>query len=81
MSFAKGITSGYFPLGGIGVSDRIGAAIDGAAEDTTWMHSFTYSGHPVGCAVALANLEIIEQEGLVERAGGSAGACSKVCGR
>jgi len=69
VSFAKGITSGYFPLGGIGVSDRIGAAIDGAGEDRTWMHAFTYSGHPVGCAVALANLEIIEREGLVERAG------------
>ena len=69
VSFAKGITSGYFPLGGIGVSDRIGAAIDDATEDCTWMHSFTYSGHPVGCAVALANLEIIEREGLVERAG------------
>jgi len=69
VSFAKGITSGYFPLGGIGVSDRIAAALDGADEDRTWMHAFTYSGHPVGCAVALANLEIIEREGLVERAG------------
>lgn len=69
VSFAKGITSGYFPLGGIGVSDRIGEAIDGAAEDRTWMHAFTYSAHPVGCAVALANLEIIEREGLVARAG------------
>lgn len=69
LSFAKAVTSGYFPLGGIGVSDRIGAAIDGAAGDRTWMHAFTYSGHPVGCAVALANLEIIEREGLVARAG------------
>jgi len=69
VSFAKGITSGHFPLGGIGVSDRIAAALDGADEDRTWMHAFTYSGHPVGCAVALANLEIIEREGLVERAG------------
>lgn len=69
VSFAKGITSGYFPLGGIGVSDRIGAAIDSAGEDRTWMHAFTYSAHPVGCAVALANLQIIEREGLVERAG------------
>ena len=33
----------------------------------TWMHAFTYSAHPVGCAVALANLDIIEREGLVER--------------
>jgi adenosylmethionine-8-amino-7-oxononanoate aminotransferase len=69
VSFAKGITSGYFPLGGIGVSDRVGAAIDSAAEDRTWMHAFTYSAHPVGCAVALANLDIIEREGLVARAG------------
>ena len=69
VSFAKGITSGYFPLGGIGVSDRIGQAIDSAGGDRTWMHAFTYSGHPVGCAVALANLDIIEREGLVARAG------------
>ncbi|HET6882547.1 MAG TPA: aspartate aminotransferase family protein [Pirellulales bacterium] len=69
VTFAKGITSGYFPLGGIGVSDRIAAAIDGATGDRTWMHAFTYSGHPVGCAVALANLDIIEREGLLARAG------------
>ena len=69
VTFAKGITSGYFPLGGIGVGDRIGQAIDSAASDCTWMHAFTYSGHPVGCAVALANLDIIEREGLVARAG------------
>ncbi|MBI2824239.1 MAG: aspartate aminotransferase family protein [Planctomycetia bacterium] len=69
VSFAKGITSGYFPLGGIGVSDRIAAAIDNAPDEMTWMHAFTYSGHPVGCAIALANLDIIEREGLVRRAG------------
>jgi len=68
MSFAKAITSGYFPLGGIGISDRIATAIDEAPDDQTWMHAFTYSGHPVGCAVALANLDIIEREGLVQRA-------------
>lgn len=68
VTFAKGITSGYFPLGGIGVSDRIAKAIDDAVDAQTWMHAFTYSGHPTGCAVALANLEIIEREGLVERA-------------
>jgi adenosylmethionine-8-amino-7-oxononanoate aminotransferase len=67
--FAKGITSGYFPLGGIGVSDRIAAAIDDGAGAEAWMHAFTYSGHPTGCAVALANLDIIERESLVERAG------------
>ncbi len=69
VSFAKGITSGYFPLGGIGVSDRIAAAIDaGPAAGQTWMHAFTYSAHPVACAVALANLDILQREGLLERA-------------
>jgi adenosylmethionine-8-amino-7-oxononanoate aminotransferase len=68
IAFAKGITSGYFPLGGVGVSDRIAEAIDSATGANTWMHAFTYSGHPTGCAVALANLDIIEREGLVQRA-------------
>jgi putrescine aminotransferase len=69
MAFAKAITSGYFPLGGIGLSDRVAEAIDTAPDEMTWMHAFTYSAHPVGCAVALENLDIIEREGLVERAG------------
>lgn len=67
VTFAKGITSGYFPLGGIGVSNTIAAAIDAAAPPQTWMQAFTYSAHPVGCAVALANLEILEREGLLAR--------------
>jgi adenosylmethionine-8-amino-7-oxononanoate aminotransferase len=66
MQFAKGITSGYFPLGGIGVSDEIAAAMD--AGDPVWMHAYTYSSHPVGCRVALANMDIIEREGLVGEA-------------
>lgn len=68
MTFAKGVTSGYFPFGGLGVSDRIAEAIRSAAGPATWMHAFTYSGHPVGCAVALANLDLLEREGLVDRA-------------
>jgi adenosylmethionine-8-amino-7-oxononanoate aminotransferase len=68
MQFAKGVTSGYVPLGGIGVSDRIREAIDGVPPSRRWMHAFTYSGHPTCCAVALANIDIIEREGLVERA-------------
>ena len=68
VTFAKGITSGYFPLGGIGVSDAIAAALDAASGDKTWMHAFTYSAHPVGCAVALANLDILEREKLLPRA-------------
>ncbi|GAB4440361.1 MAG: aspartate aminotransferase family protein [Chloroflexi bacterium OHK40] len=66
--FAKGITSGYVPLGGIGVSDRIRDAIERVPPEQRWMHAYTYSGHPTSCAVALANLAIIEREGLVERA-------------
>lgn len=69
ISFAKGITSGYFPLGGIGVSDRIAQAIDeGPQRGLVWMHAFTYSAHPVGCAVALANLDILQNENLLDRA-------------
>jgi adenosylmethionine-8-amino-7-oxononanoate aminotransferase len=68
VTFAKGLTSGYFPLGGVGMKDAIAAAIDSAADAQKWMQAFTYSGHPVGCAVALANLDIIEREGLAARA-------------
>ncbi len=68
MQFAKGITSGYIPMGGIGVSDTIKAAMDNTPPDQRWMHAYTYSGHPTCCAVALANLDIIEGEGLVQRA-------------
>lgn len=67
VQFAKGITSGYVPLGGIGVSGRIKDALDSTDSDHRWWHGYTCSGHPVACAVALANLEIIENEGLVER--------------
>jgi len=68
VTFAKAITSGYVPLGGIGMNDEIAEAIDTAEGEQTWMHAYTYSGHPVCCAVALANLDIIEREGLIERA-------------
>ncbi len=59
MSFAKAITSGYVPLGGIQVHDRIREVMDSASLEDRWSHAFTYSGHPVACAVALANLEIL----------------------
>ena len=68
MQFAKGITSGYVPLGGVGVSDRVRDAINSAPPGQRWMHAYTYSGHPTCCAVALRNLQIIEAERLVERA-------------
>jgi putrescine aminotransferase len=68
ITFAKGVTSGYLPLGGIIVSDAIHACIQEAPANKKWNHSFTYSGHPTCCAVALKNIEIIEEEGLIERA-------------
>jgi adenosylmethionine-8-amino-7-oxononanoate aminotransferase len=67
VQFAKGITSGYVPLGGVGVSDRVRDVINGVPPGKRWMHAFTYSGHPTCCAVALANIDIIERERLVER--------------
>jgi len=68
MQFAKGITSGYVPLGGIGVSDTVRDVMNGVPPARRWMHAFTYSGHPTCCAVALANLDVFEREGLVARA-------------
>lgn len=67
VQFAKAITSGYFPFGGVGFSDRVAEVFD--QPERTWMHAYTYSGHPVGCAVALRNLQILEDENLVQRAG------------
>jgi adenosylmethionine-8-amino-7-oxononanoate aminotransferase len=68
VSFAKGVTSGYLPLGGNILSKRVHDAILNAPLDRRYMHAATYSGHPVCCAVGLRNVEIIENEGLVERA-------------
>jgi 4-aminobutyrate---pyruvate transaminase len=67
VQFAKGITSGYVPLGGIGLSDKVAAVFDRPGADT-WMHCYTYSGHPVACAVALAAIGVVQREGLVARA-------------
>ncbi len=67
MSFAKAVTSGYQPLGGIIVSHDIHDAINSVPLENRWMHAYTYSGHPTCCAVGLANLEIMERERLWER--------------
>lgn len=67
LSFAKGVTSGYIPLGGIQISNAIRAAMESAPEGEAWMHGYTYSGHAAACAVGLKNIEIIEREGLVAR--------------
>ena len=62
VQFAKAVTSGYVPFGGIGINDNIASALDD--DNRVWMHAYTYSAHPVGCAVALRNLRIIEDEDL-----------------
>jgi adenosylmethionine-8-amino-7-oxononanoate aminotransferase len=67
VSFAKGITSGYLPLGGVAVSRRVYETIrDQSPKGLPFMGGLTYNNHPASCAAALANLEIIEREGLVE---------------
>lgn len=63
MPIAKGLTSGYLPMGGVLVSDRVAEGlIDKGGE---FYHGYTYSGHPACAAAALANLEIMERENLV----------------
>lgn len=62
---AKAITSGYVPLGAAVVSEKI---FDVLKKKGTFPHGYTYSGHPVACAVALKNIEIIERERLWENA-------------
>ncbi|ANO50760.1 aspartate aminotransferase family protein [Woeseia oceani] len=65
MTFAKGVTSGYLPLGGVMVGDRVAdALIDKGGE---FYHGYTYSGHPAACAVAIENIRILQRENLVER--------------
>lgn len=68
VSFAKGVTSAYVPLGGVMVSRDVHQAILDAPSDLKFTHAATYSGHPTCCAVGLENLAIFEREGLVERA-------------
>jgi putrescine---pyruvate transaminase len=66
LSFAKGVTSGYVPLGGIIMAQKIKDAIESVDPANKWMHGYTNSGHPTCCAVALNNIEIIRREGLLE---------------
>lgn len=66
-TFAKAVTSGYQPLGGVFVGAAPRAALE-ANPDFFLRHGFTYSGHATACAAAMANLDILEREGLLERA-------------
>jgi adenosylmethionine-8-amino-7-oxononanoate aminotransferase len=69
MCFAKGVTSGYLPLGGLAISERVYSSVrDNSPEGVPFMVGLTYNNHPSCCAAALANLEIVEREGLVDNA-------------
>jgi len=63
ITFAKGVTSGYSPLGGMMVSDRLMEPY--VRDENTFLHGITFAGHPVSCAVALANLDVFEKEDLL----------------
>ncbi|WP_428513649.1 aspartate aminotransferase family protein [Roseovarius sp.] len=65
MTIAKGVSSGYAPLGGSLVSDEVAEVLNSCE----FAHGYTYSGHPVTCAVALENLRILDEEGIVTRVG------------
>jgi putrescine aminotransferase len=64
ITVAKGLTSGYVPMGAVGLHDRIAHAL---IENGEFNHGMTYSGHPVAAAVAIANLTLLRDEGVVER--------------
>lgn len=66
--FAKSVTSGYLPLGGVILKESLFQTLLDAGPDFALHHGFTYSGHPTVCAAGLANLDIIEREGLIARA-------------
>ncbi|MGQ0710699.1 MAG: aspartate aminotransferase family protein [Rhodoferax sp.] len=72
VTFAKGVTSGYVPLGGVMVGDRVAKVL--IEQGGEFNHGYTYSGHPVACAVALANIGIMEREHLPQRVAGEVGA-------
>ena len=65
VTMAKGLSSGYIPISAVGVADFIVETLRETRDD--FYHGYTYSGHPVAAAVALENIAIIEEEGLVER--------------
>jgi len=66
VTFAKGVTSGYLPLGGMQVTDEINSVIENAPPESAWLHGYTYSGHAASCSVALKNIELIERNNLLD---------------
>ncbi|NKB25990.1 MAG: aminotransferase class III-fold pyridoxal phosphate-dependent enzyme [Gammaproteobacteria bacterium] len=66
MTMAKGLSSGYQPIGAVMIADRVAELLDEKGEE--FSHGYTYSGHPVACAVALKNLQIMRDERIIENA-------------
>ena len=77
MQIAKGLSSGYLPIGGVMMHDRVMDVLIEKGGD--FDHGFTYSGHPVACAVALENIKILEEEKLVEKVANETGPYLKKC--
>jgi adenosylmethionine-8-amino-7-oxononanoate aminotransferase len=77
LSIAKGLTSGYVPMGGLVLSKRVGSAL--VEQGGVFAHGLTYSGHPVAAAVACANIDVIRREQLVERVDGDTGPYFQQC--
>jgi adenosylmethionine-8-amino-7-oxononanoate aminotransferase len=80
ITFAKGVTSGYLPLGGVVVADAVAAPFFDAPGGPMLRHGATYAGHPTVCAAALAVLDIYEDEGLIERGREMEGALAAALG-
>ncbi|SCK29432.1 aspartate aminotransferase family protein [Vogesella sp. LIG4] len=77
LSIAKGLTSGYIPMGGLVLSRRMGEAL--VEHGGVFAHGLTYSGHPVAAAVALANLDALQREGIVDRVKSDTGPYLQKC--
>ena len=71
MTMAKGLSSGYLPISGVMVHDRVAETL--IEKGGEFSHGFTYSGHPVACAVAAENIRILRDEGIVARVGSDTG--------
>ncbi|SDC11312.1 aspartate aminotransferase family protein [Paraburkholderia lycopersici] len=76
ITMAKGLTSGYVPMGAVGIHDRVAKAL---IENGDFNHGLTYSGHPVAAAVAVANLKLLRDEGIVARVKNDTGPYFQQC--
>lgn len=81
ITFAKGLTSGYVPLGGVAISESLLARVAGENAAGGWFNNgYTYTGHPVGCAAAMASMDVIERDGLLDHVREVSGHFARVLG-